>query len=149
MAVEVLGLDYQFQPRRHEPSSHGWSHNPLHDVESTWWITVWILYYLTKIDFDDDDKRHRAMLFSTANRQEREIFFCRYTTGLGFREKLPETIRVILANWRMTLIDFYEEQQLDLEHGSHELFDYNKAIVDAIGRIEGIRSALLNIDSPF
>ena len=144
MAVEALGLAYRFQPRRRKPYKLGWSHNPLHDVESTWWITVWILYYLTEIELDEDDKRHRAKLFSIASPQDRVDFFCHYATGSGFLDKLPVAVSDILADWRMALIDFYEEQQQDLEHRSHELFDYDKAVMDAIGRIDGIRNALID-----
>jgi hypothetical protein len=145
MAVEVLSLEYLFQPDCLDPYDLGWSHNPLHDVESTWWITVWILYNLTEIEFSDEDKSHRAKLFSTADPKAREAFFRRYITGSGFRQKLPATISAILARWRMALINFYKEQQLDLEHGSHILFNYDEVITDAIGRIDDIRGALIDL----
>ena len=134
MAVEVRSMDCQFQPQRLAPYRLRWSRNPLHDVESTWWITVWILYYFTEIEFGEQScfpllTSGSATIFSPLQHQ---IGISGKTTGKD------------QACWRMALLDFYTEQQLDLKHRGHELFGYDKVITDASGRIGDIRSALIN-----
>ena len=41
MAVEVESSGYIYYPR----SNPSFSHNPLHDLESLWWVGVWFLLY--------------------------------------------------------------------------------------------------------
>ncbi|KIK22815.1 hypothetical protein PISMIDRAFT_651298, partial [Pisolithus microcarpus 441] len=49
MASEVEAQQYLFQPRGGKPRREGrkcpFRFNPLHDMESLWWIATWTLYY--------------------------------------------------------------------------------------------------------
>jgi hypothetical protein len=83
---------------------------------------VYYMHYLAGIRLSDDDKHHREMLFSTADKGARYRFPLYCDTGDVLLQKLPGTTSDLLDDRRIALIQFYNEQQADLDHGSHESF---------------------------
>ena len=151
MALEAASMYYLFQNRSYQTrASISWTHNPIHDVESIWWISLWILYNIPGATLSKDDLRLRTKLFKAAEPIERTKAFSGKGIGNIQPKKCPIPAKH-LEDWRLALIHFYEEQQLDLNNGSHESFDYDKVLIDAIARVEMIQQALVDSrrnDSP-
>ncbi|KAF8498440.1 hypothetical protein JB92DRAFT_3125288 [Gautieria morchelliformis] len=71
MACEVAEEAYLFNPRAsYEDMPTEFRHNPLHDLESLWWIAVWQIFYYT-LPPDDSSSSSPTDHHTTEDREER------------------------------------------------------------------------------
>jgi len=87
MAVEVADGCYNFFPMddqlegdTHHTPQQDFVHNPLHDVESLWWILVWVLFCKTPTTEPPVDEEAMSV-FMEHRRQTHRLFFQRFGEG--------------------------------------------------------------------
>ena len=116
MAVEVEGSKYTFHPES------DFSHNPLHDLESLWWVGVWFLlcHYRPPHRFEDKVQRHVKVVKAVA-----ESLFNNGTNILNRHNALlrsdilatsnpksfPKTVQylaVVVHTFRTQLVEYYK-----------------------------------------
>lgn len=108
-----------------------WFHNPIHDAESAWWIALWAYRHL-------DDTIH--CLFRDQGERTAIVGF-----EAMFEERcsaLPGSVLTPLDEWLSSIREQYQELEVQIPKGSHDLFDYNDVFDTTIEFVEEILKAL-------
>jgi hypothetical protein len=115
-----------------------WFHNPIHDLESAWWIAVWAFCYLEHWVSDSvfTDNTQRAPIILLPGNFENEC------TGL------PIAILEPLDQWLTFMREKYTELGKRVLAGTHLSFNYDEVFNGVIGFIEEIIDALSKIQDP-
>jgi len=115
-----------------------WFHNPIHDLESAWWIAVWAFCYLKHWVSDSvfTDNAQRAPIIFLPGNFENEC------TGL------PIAILEPLDQWLTFMRDKYTELGKRVLAGTHVSFNYDEVFAGVIGYIEEIIDALSEMQDP-
>jgi hypothetical protein len=115
-----------------------WFHNPIHDMESAWWIVVWTFCQLKHWVKDS--------LFTDHTLRAPTVF-----APMTFRNKctgLPAAILEPLIQWLTFMRDKYKELGKQISDGTHLSFDYDEVFIRVIGYIEEITEALSKMQDP-
>ena len=69
MAAEAYSQAYLFRPPMLElfttqADPPAWRHNPLHDLESVWWVAVWCVHYFVLKEERQNDKPYPGRFFA-------------------------------------------------------------------------------------
>jgi Fungal protein kinase len=113
--VEVNGRTYLFRDAEDESEGPVFKFNCIHDLESTWWIALWVLFHHTPLDDEEDRKDqvvHAASLFPAVGTSLVRVAV--FTQGRNIRKNLPSlhpsfrpaTERLIVA--RKLLVQRYK-----------------------------------------
>ena len=145
MAVEVDRRRFVFLPE-HEydpltispapalpPPPPPWFHNPIHDLESTWWVALWTLYHLRNL-------MDGASLFT--EQQQRGDIWIVSRSYLDLCAVLPKEILGLLEGWRLFMRQQYQELEKQVVNNSHFSFDYDPVFEGALKCIKAIINAL-------
>jgi hypothetical protein len=150
MAVEVNARTFSFLPPRGRttllvggtkvsrllpiPTIVPWFHNPLHDIESAWWIAVWT--------FCRRNCRANPSLF-----RNNAVRLTAITVEGNFRYEcswIPEPVLDILEIWLTFVRDKYTQLGKLVWDGSHLSFKYEEVFDTVIMFIEAIIDVILS-----
>jgi hypothetical protein len=109
-----------------------WFHNPIHDMESAWWIAVWAFCYLKQWVSDS--------LFTNYRLRAPTLF--RPSTFYDECTGLPVALQKPLIQWLAFMRDKYMELGKQVLAGTHLSFNYDEVFIRVIGYIEEIIDAL-------
>ncbi|KIM22535.1 hypothetical protein M408DRAFT_28662, partial [Serendipita vermifera MAFF 305830] len=127
MACEVDARDFLFLPDTSDDTVVPWFHNPIHDIESIWWIAVW--------DYRHVNATMRSLFRDLAGRSNfvhSPSFFLRKCP------EIPTNVRHSLHAWLVSIRSQYTELESLVPKQSHRTFDYNSVFEAAIRFIEAI-----------
>ena len=116
-----------------QPQRVPWFHNPIHDLESTWWIALWTFYHL-------QNGMDSPSLFPRPD-QRLEI----WTASDSFRDlcgTLPPRILDLSEGWLTFTQEQYQELEKQDMNDSHFSFDYGPVFDGVLACIEAIINAL-------
>ena len=121
MAVEVQSSGYIYYPE------FEFSHNPLHDLESLWWIGVWFLFYHYKPVsnlLDDIVQRHLKLIQTAAQglfnkgadlpSSRRRALINQNTLAASNPRSFPTTVQylvVVVHRFRAQLVEYYKNYE--------------------------------------
>jgi hypothetical protein len=121
-------------------------HNPLHDVESMWWLLVYLtLYRSVNITEDTQDRRNSQMRFYRPffnNRDSRRDAFMEpdvFLSGLEYLHPSLHPVAHALENFRRRLIARYTE----VESGDIDAIDHTVAAGVVAGSCQDILDVAL------
>jgi hypothetical protein len=117
MAVEMELGAYIYHPY-----CEVFSHNPLHDLESLWWVGIWFLLYhykLSRLEVDAVQKHVKVVkkfdqtLFNNRTDSLRRSVFTGKSALLDntFPDFFPRAVRclfVVLNKFRIQLVNYYK-----------------------------------------
>ena len=121
MAVEVQSSGYIYYPES------DFSHNPLHDLESLWWVGVWFLLYHYKPAsnlLDDIVQRHLKLIKTAAQslfnnganlpNSRRQALIRQDTLAASNPRSFPTTVQylvVVVHKFRAQLVEYYKNYE--------------------------------------
>jgi hypothetical protein len=128
MSREVQKHGYLCNPRSSSPllgdiitsdATLSFRHNALHDLESVWWVSMFMIFYLLDPDLPRDVGKHRENFQRVFVTQEsRDVFW----SDLGTFIKLtchiqePAPVQKAMIYWRETLTHQYQKAYEEGEH---------------------------------
>jgi hypothetical protein len=115
-----------------------WFRNPIHDMESAWWIVFWAFCYLEHWVPDS--------LFT--NHDLRLLTLLHPSTLHNKCIELPVALQKPLIQWPVFMREKYMELGKQILAGTHHSFNYDEVFVRVIGYIEEIIVALSKIKDP-
>ncbi|KEP52783.1 kinase domain protein [Rhizoctonia solani 123E] len=113
-----LDLEQLSSPDTVEPNSlPPFSHNPLHDIESIWWLSIWMMFYLIPVGHDIDlqvENYHKVFCTTMARHSfvRSRAAYKLWTTHLS---TTPAFVS-IMKDWSTVLNDLYEKSYM--QHAS-------------------------------
>lgn len=150
MSVEAVDSCYHLPPP--DVDTKEWRHNPLHDLDSIWWLSVWATVFFR-------DKQARPKEY------DREIFQALFSQSRNRRDDLfqhPKKLRTmnlsyncsiwsVLQDWRLELsmlfyryeTELHAWKQLPPERAFDEGFELTFKHLRTILSLDGIRSAVV------
>lgn len=149
MSTEVAQQDFVHAPAcppgRHSPA---WKHNPLHDLESVWWISVWVTYvFMEGRERTPADTARFNNLFPPSGPGRRDIATTNHASlQRSYSPSYNQPIWSIIVEWRASLTEsfksfqstFNEEPTLDL------CLETNSDAINRIKTILALDSSVLD-----
>lgn len=153
MPSEALQRRYRWLPR--DAVTRGddlWFHNPIHDVESLWWVAVWSVLFFTleSADPPPDAQRRFELLFPNQEQTERYGFIADSGSVLLYHASSFPPFNFALARpidrWMVSIIKSYQKYELEYPpnlddsafHDIHSQADaYTQEVFNVMEQIEG------------
>ena len=101
--------------------------NYIHDLESIWWISVWILYKFRKatekrVVITDISKEHSQNLFLASEPSSfRLLFLMVEKSFMSYIKSIPHPIHSLVGfviNFRKLLVSAYKNEEIDMKEDS-------------------------------
>jgi hypothetical protein len=148
MSVEVPAQKFLCVPEESSITARprpAWKHNALHDLESVWWITVWVVYVFrdTRLEIPSTDRSRFQSLFSPTASGNRVLVTIAPRCGCQdwLSPSHNRSIWDIVWEWRISLTQSMRTFQATFTSDPTPDVCFN-AYKNAISQIE----AILNLD---
>ena len=113
MSTEVEKQKFQCAPPRpHGVGRPAWKHNALHDLESVWWIAVWVIYVFRNepsnvMPNSQDSQRFGELFPPFGTDSERDMVTVAPTSDYleSLSPSYSKLIWEIIAEWRIKLTE--------------------------------------------